>query len=226
MNINDYSKLFLVNKPIRWTSFDIVKKIRSSIKKKYNLKKLKVGHAGTLDPLATGLMIICTGKKTKIIEEFLNLNKKYSATVKLGAITDSYDRETIERDKKSLTDLELKKIRKIVLGFVGEYEQSPPIFSAIKLDGEPLYKKARRGERICGVKKRKVVVKDIEIKEINLPFISLNVHCSKGTYIRSLANDMGQKMGCGGYLYSLIRTEIGDFNLNDAIEISQIEHFI
>ena len=225
MNINDYSKLFLVNKPIRWTSFDIVKKIRSSIKKKYNLKKLKVGHAGTLDPLATGLMIICTGQKTKTIENFLNLNKKYSATVKLGAVTDSYDRETIERDKKNLTDIELKKIRKIVLGFIGEYEQSPPIFSAIKLDGEPLYKKARRGE-VISVKKRKVVVEDLEIKEIKLPFVTLNVQCSKGTYIRSLANDMGQKIGCGGYLYSLTRTDIGNFNLNDAIEISQIEHFI
>ena len=226
MKIDDYSKLFLVNKPKSWTSFDVVKKIRSLIKKKYSLKKLKVGHAGTLDPLATGLMIICTGKKTKTIENFLNLNKKYSAVVKLGAITDSYDRETIEREKKTLTGIELKKIRNVVLGFIGEYEQYPPIFSAIKLDGEPLYKKARRGEIITRVKKRKVTVKNIEITDINLPFVSFSVKCSKGTYIRSLANDIGQKIGCGGYLYNLIRTDIGDFNINDAIEISQIEQFM
>ena len=226
MKIDDYSKLFLVNKPKSWTSFDVVKKIRSSIKKKYSLKKLKVGHAGTLDPLATGLMIICTGKKTKTIENFLNLNKKYSAVVKLGAITDSYDRETIERDKKTLTGIELKKIRNVVLGFIGEYEQYPPIFSAIKQDGEPLYKKARRGEIISSLKKRKVIVENIEITGINLPFISFNVKCSKGTYIRSLANDIGHKIGCGGYLYNLTRTDIGDFNLNDAIEISQIEQYM
>lgn len=226
MKTDDYSKLFLVNKPKSWTSFDVVKKIRSSIKKKYSLKKLKVGHAGTLDPLAEGLMIICTGKKTKTIENFLNLNKKYSAVVKLGAITDSYDRETIEREKKTLTGIELKKIRNVVLGFIGEYEQYPPIFSAIKLNGEPLYKKARRGEKITSVKKRKVIVENIEITDINLPFVSFNVKCSKGTYIRSLANDIGHKIGCGGYLYNLIRTDIGDFNINDAIEISQIEQFM
>ena len=226
MQKNQISKILLINKPIEWTSFDVVKKIRNDLKKKYNINKLKVGHAGTLDPLATGLLIICTGNKTKSIQNFMNLDKTYVGTLKLGAVTDSFDRETKEKNIKPFDSITLDQISKSFLGFIGNTSQIPPVFSAIKMKGEPLYKKARRGEFNLDVKKRKITIHNLILLGVDLPFVKFQVKCSKGTYIRSLVNDIGNKLGCGAYLYELSRTLIGNYQLDDAINVSDIEDFL
>jgi len=215
-------KILTFNKPIGWSSFDLVKKIRNLLKIKYKFKKLKVGHAGTLDPLASGLMIICTGKFTKKISQIQDQDKTYVADVLFGATTPSFDLET-EIDKtyhtKSIT---LKKIQDNLQEFMGEIEQIPPIYSALKIDGERLYKKARRGEKII-IKSRKVIINSIEIIEAELPRIRLKINCSKGTYIRSIAHDLGKKLNNGAHLISLIRTNIGEFNLESSLSIEDFE---
>ena len=211
-------KILTFNKPIGWSSFDLVKKIRNLLKIKYKFKKLKVGHAGTLDPLASGLMIICTGKFTKKISQIQDQDKTYVADVLFGATTPSFDLETeIDKtyDTKSIT---LKKIQDNLQEFNGEIEQIPPIYSALKVDGERLYKKARRGEKII-IKSRKVIINSIEIIEAELPRIRLKINCSKGTYIRSIAHDLGKKLNNGAHLISLIRTNIGEFNLKSSLLI-------
>ena len=216
------ASVLLVNKPLRWTSFDVVKKIRSSLKKKYNINKLKVGHCGTLDPLASGLLIICTGSKTKTIKDYESLTKTYQGVMKLGCITRSFDRETEEENFQNFRNINMEQVQSVFLGFLGLQDQNPPIFSALKVDGERLYKKARRGEKNIPVKSRKITIYELRLLKFNLPFVSFEVKCSKGTYIRTLVHDIGIRLNCGAYLYELTRTHIGSYDLKDAIEISDI----
>lgn len=209
-----------INKPINWTSFDVVKKIRSSIKKKFNLKKLKVGHAGTLDPLATGLLIVFTGKFTKKIAEIQQKNKVYVGEIILGATTPSYDLETPINMTYNIEHITEEMIYKNCINFEGKLMQKPPIYSAIKKSGERLYKKARRGESI-EIESREIEITSFNILAINLPKIKVKIICSKGTYIRSIANDFGKLLNNGAYLGKLERTQIGPYKLNNAITVEE-----
>lgn len=215
-------KILYFNKPLTWTSFALVNKIRYRISKEINVKKLKVGHAGTLDPLATGVMIICTGKATKLIESFQYQTKEYIATIQLGATTPSFDLETeidqtypTEHITKELVEETLKK-------FIGRIEQIPPAYSACKVNGERAYALARKGEEV-ELKPKILVIDDIELLDYQLPVIQVRVVCSKGTYIRALARDIGEALGSGGHLTGLIRTRIGEITLADCLDIDQID---
>ena len=218
----DLSQVILVNKPLEWTSFDVVKKVRGLIKKKYSISKLKVGHTGTLDPKASGLLVLCVGEKTKQIKNFENLDKTYIGVLKLGCVTDSFDSETREKNPQPYMAISEDIAHSVFSEFIGSQEQVPPIFSALKLNGERLYKKARRGELNIPLKSRRITIQKLKILEFKLPFIKFEVNCSKGTYIRSLANDIGKKLLCGSYLYQLTRTAIGDFKLENARDIEDI----
>ncbi len=214
-------EVLLVDKPLTWTSFDVVNKIRYAIKKKLGIKKIKVGHAGTLDPLATGLLIICTGKFTKKIEGFQSQLKEYIGEFHVGHTTPSYDRET-EFDASFNTDhINSEMIDLARTQFVGEIEQTPPIFSAIKVNGQAAYKKARKGQDIK-LKKRTISIYDFEINTDPFPLLSFRVSCSKGTYIRSLAHEFGMALKSGAYLYSLRRTRIGDFSVENAWQLDNL----
>jgi len=220
----DYIKgeLILINKPLNWTSFDVVKKIRRTITIKYKQAGIKVGHAGTLDPLATGLMIICTGKLTKKILEYQEYHKEYIATLKLGATTPSFDLET-EIDKYySVDHVNESLINKIIKEYIGELYQIPPDFSAKFINGIRAYKYARKGKKI-NLKPSRIFIDKIEILKFNLPVIEIKVICSKGTYIRSLVRDIGNSLNCGAHLIKLVRTAIGDFRLNEAMSIEDFE---
>lgn len=208
----------LFNKPLRWTSFDVVKKIRNSLRNHLEVKKIKVGHAGTLDPLATGLLVICTGKFTKRIAEFQGQEKEYTGTFTLGATTPSYDLETEIDQTFSTAHITAEKIEEASKQFIGTIEQVPPVFSALKKNGERLYEKARRGEEVR-VEARQVHIREFNITRIELPELDFRVVCSKGTYIRSLAYDFGKAVKSGAHLSKLCRTRIGDFNLEQAVEI-------
>ena len=212
----------LINKPLNWTSFDVVKKVRNILKNHYQIKKIKVGHAGTLDPLADGLLILCTGKWTKKIEEFQNQEKEYAGTFVLGATTPSYDLETEINQTFNLSSLTEEQIRSNRNLFIGDIEQAPPIFSALKKDGVRLYEYARKGVEI-EVKKRNVNISTFEISRIELPEIDFKIRCSKGTYIRSIAHDFGKSLDNGAYLSKLRRTKIGKFNLEDAVNLQDFE---
>ena len=214
--------LLLINKPLKWTSFQVVNKIRWLIKKQYGIKKIKVGHAGTLDPLAEGLLIVCTGKMTKRIIEFQNLNKTYTGKFYLGASTPSFDLETEISEKKSIDHLNDDIIQQAATEFKGKILQTPPIYSAIKHKGKKLYEFARKGEAVT-IKSREVFIHEFLISKINLPEINFKISCSKGTYIRSLANDYGTKLNCGAYLKELKRTAIGDYKLENSISIEDFE---
>ncbi len=216
------SQIVLVNKPVEWTSFDVVKKVRGIIKKKYSISKIKVGHAGTLDPKASGLLVLCIGQKTKQISKFENLDKTYIGVLKLGCVTDSFDSETEEKNIKSYESVSEEMAHNVFADFIGPQQQVPPIFSALKLNGERLYKKARRGELDINLRSRHIQIHKLKILEFNLPFIKFEVTCSKGTYVRSLANDIGQKLFCGAYLHELRRTAIGDLKLENARDIQEI----
>ena len=213
--------ILLVNKPLTWTSFDVVNKIRGTIRHKLQVKKIKVGHAGTLDPLATGLLIICTGKFTKRLDSFQAQEKKYTGTFLLGKTTISFDAEH-EPDAtyptEHITEEMLENARQ---QFVGNLEQYPPQFSAIKVDGVPLYKTARRGEKV-EVKPRPVRIDRFAIDATNFPSVDFEVDCGKGTYIRSLAHDFGKALGSGAYLTKLVRTAIGEYQLADAWELEDL----
>jgi len=213
-NIFEQGQVLLSNKPLHWTSFDVVRKIRNTIGIK------KVGHAGTLDPLATGLLIICTGKFTKKISEYMGQEKEYTGTFTLGAITPTYDLESKPENLKSIENISKEKINMAAQKFVGEIEQIPPAHSAIKVDGKRVYELARKGHEVK-LEPRKVFVKEFEITETSLPVVGFRVVCSTGTYIRSLANDFGNELGCGAYLSSLCRTRIGNFRLKEALDITQ-----
>lgn len=206
----------LIDKPLNWTSFQVVNKLRWVIRKKFHIKKIKVGHAGTLDPLATGLLVICTGKFTKKINQLQAEIKEYTGTLTLGSTTPSFDLET-EIDQTFHTEhLSPQKIKDATNLFLGEIDQVPPLYSAIKKDGVRLYELARRGET-TEIKSRKTTIYEFEITKIEMPNVDFRVVCSKGTYIRSLANDFGQALKSGAHLSVLRRTKSGDFDVKDAI---------
>lgn len=210
-------QILLIDKPYKWSSFQALNKVKWALRKKYNLnKKFKIGHAGTLDPLATGLLLICTGKFTKKIPELQGQTKEYTGTIYLGATTPSYDLET-EIDKTYATEhITNELIQNTINDFLGEIEQTPPIFSAVKKDGKRAYQLARKGETVV-LKSRKITIHDFEITKIDMPKINFRVVCSKGTYIRSLADDFGRALKSGAYLAALRRTKIGSYNVNDSI---------
>jgi tRNA pseudouridine55 synthase len=209
-------KVLLLDKPLDWTSFDVVNKIRYSILKKYNIKRFKVGHAGTLDPLATGLLIICVGKATKTINEYQNRSKEYTGTFTHGATTPSYDLET-EVDATFPTEhITEEQIYETAKRFVGVQQQVPPIFSALKKNGRKMYELARKGEKV-EMKSREIEIFEFEILSVNMPEVKFRVKVSKGTYIRSLAYDFGKTLGSGGYLSELRRTKIGNFSIENAV---------
>ena len=209
-------QILLIDKPLKWTSFQVVNKLRWVIKKKFNIKKIKVGHAGTLDPLASGLLIICTGKFTKKIDQFQAEKKEYTGTITLGSSTPSYDLETEIDQQYPIDHISETDIHEITKTFIGIQDQVPPLFSAIKKDGVRLYELARKGET-TEIKSRKIKVETFEITKIKMPNIEFRVVCSKGTYIRSLANDFGKALNTGAHLSSLRRTKIGDFEVNNAV---------
>lgn len=209
-------KVILINKPLHWTSFDVVRKLRSLIQIK------KIGHAGTLDPLATGLLIVCTGKLTKKINEFMAQEKEYTGSITLGAVTPTYDLESEPEQQKDFSFVTKDLLQKTTEKFIGDIEQFPPIYSAIKKDGVALYELARRGEEV-ELKARNIHIKSFEITNIELPVVHFKVICSTGTYIRSLANDYGAALGCGGYLSSLCRTRIGGFKNEEAETMEEFE---
>ena len=209
-------KILLIDKPLNWTSFQAVNSLKWGIRKKFDLKKIKIGHAGTLDPLATGLLIICTGKFTKRITELQGQLKEYTGTITLGATTPSYDLETEIDQKYPTTHLNEDLIKNATTQFLGKIEQVPPIFSALKKDGKRLYEFAREGKTV-EIKSREIEIFEFEITKIELPDVYFRVRCSKGTYIRSLAHDFGKALDSGGHLSSLRRTKIGDYNVNNAV---------
>jgi tRNA pseudouridine55 synthase len=212
-------EVLLIDKPLKWTSFDVVRKLRAL------LGIRKIGHAGTLDPLATGLLILCTGKWTKRINDYMAQEKEYTGTFTLGATTASYDLETQPMPVKEAGGMDEALIRAAVQPFTGEIMQVPPAHSAIKKDGKRVYELARRGETVI-LEPRKITIHVFEITAIDLPIVSFRVVCSTGTYIRSLANDFGASLGCGAYLSSLCRTRIGRFELKDAMGIPEAEEKI
>jgi len=218
-NIFEEGQVLLINKPLNWTSFDVVRKIRSLIRIK------KVGHAGTLDPLATGLLILCTGKFTKRINEYMAQEKEYTGSFTLGAITPTFDLESEPHQHLDYSHINEAAIKDATKKFLGDIQQVPPMHSAIKVGGQPVYKLARKGESI-ELASRKVSIIEFEITSINLPNVEFRVVCSTGTYIRSLANDFGQALGVGAYLSSLCRTRIGSFLLKDAMGIKEAEEWI
>ncbi|MCW3091151.1 MAG: truB [Ferruginibacter sp.] len=209
-------KVLLIDKPLHWTSFDVVRKMRSILQIK------KIGHAGTLDPLATGLLIVCTGKFTKKINEYMAREKEYTGHITLGATTPTYDLESLPVEVKDYSFLTDEMIHAATRQFTGTIDQFPPIYSAIKKEGVALYELARRGVDVQ-LEARKVTIQHFEITAINLPVVSFKVVCSTGTYIRSLANDFGVALGCGGYLSSLRRTRIGEFEASNAMSMEQFE---
>ncbi len=218
-NIFEQGQLILIDKPFGWTSFDVVRKIR------YLTKTKKVGHAGTLDPLATGLLIVCTGKFTKKINEYMAQEKEYTGSITLGATTPTYDLESEPQDFKPIDELTEEKIKDATKIFTGNILQTPPIHSAIKKEGKRSYDLARQGIDVK-LEPRAVTISTFEITKIELPKIYFKVVCTTGTYIRSLANDYGEKLGCGGYLSSLCRTRIGEFLLENAQTMEQFEQYV
>jgi len=216
VNIFEEGRVLLIDKPIEWTSFDVVRKIRNLIRIK------KVGHAGTLDPLATGLLIVCTGKFTKRINEYMAQEKEYTGSLTLGAITPTYDLESEPVNFKDTSFISQRKITDTTKQFTGEIMQVPPAHSAIKINGKRVYELARQGKEVI-IEPRKIIIKEFEISKIEMPVVFFRVVCTTGTYIRSLANDFGEAIGCGAYLSSLCRTRIGDSKLEDAKSMTEWE---
>ena len=211
-------QVLLIDKPLEWTSFQVVNKLRWEIRQRFNIKKIKVGHAGTLDPLATGLLIICTGKKTKIIDTYQGQIKEYTGTITLGGTTPSYDLETEINETFPTDHITEELIHETTKQFTGVIQQKPPIFSAIKKEGKRLYELARKGET-TEIKSREVTIPVFEITNINANNLDFRVVCSKGTYIRSLAYDFGVALNSGAHLSALRRTKIGDFHVDDAVSV-------
>ena len=220
MNVEDFKngQVLIIDKPLKWTSFQVVNKMRWAIRNKFKLKKIKVGHAGTLDPLATGLLIICTGKFTKKISTYQAESKEYTGTITLGSTTPSFDLET-EIDQVYPTDhITTQNIVETAASFEGKTDQKPPIYSAIKKDGVRLYELARKGEE-TEIKSREVEIFAFEITDISMPVVSFRIECSKGTYIRSIASDFGIKLNSGGHLSSLRRTKSGSFTIASSLTL-------
>ncbi len=218
-------KVLLIDKPLTWSSFQAVNKVKWALKKHLGLKKLKVGHAGTLDPLATGLLIICTGKFTKRIPELQGMVKEYTGTFQIGATTPSYDLETEINETFPTEHITEALLQETVQQFLGEIDQKPPVFSAIKKDGKRLYEHARKGEEV-EIAARKTTIYEFELTRIALPEVDFRVVCSKGTYIRSLAYDYGLALNSGAHLTALRRTKIGEFDVVDAISPNDFEDSI
>lgn len=208
----------MFDKDLDWTSFDLVQRVRNTLCRKMGIKKMKVGHAGTLDPLATGLLILCTGKSTKLIESFQDREKEYVATLKLGATTPSFDKETEEESAKSYDHVTPDKFDEVLQKFKGETDQVPPLFSAVKVKGKRAFDYARNGEDLK-LQPRKIVISNIVTESFDLPYVKIRVTCSKGTYIRALARDIGEALKCGAYLTELRRIRIGEFNVEEAMNI-------
>lgn len=218
-------EVLYINKPLNWTSFDLVRKLRNKLCRRLGVKKLKVGHAGTLDPLATGVMIICTGKKTKLIETFQYQTKEYIATIRLGETTPSFDLET-EVDGIYPTDhITEELVNQILIQFIGEIQQVPPTYSACKVEGKRAYEFAREGQEV-ELKPKLLVIDEIELLDYTMPEIKIRVVCSKGTYIRALARDIGLALSSGGHLTALERTRIGDITLDQCVAGERIEEAI
>ena len=213
-------QVLLIDKPLEWTSFQVVNKLRWHIRKRFDIKKIKVGHAGTLDPLATGLLVICTGKKTKTINEYQGQVKEYTGTITIGATTPSYDLETEINETFATNHITDQLIHETTKQFTGIIQQKPPIFSAIKKEGKRLYELARKGET-TEIKSREITVSTFEITSINDNKLNFRVVCSKGTYIRSLAYDFGIALKSGAHLSALRRTKIGDFHVDNAVSIEK-----
>ncbi|MDP6922376.1 MAG: tRNA pseudouridine(55) synthase TruB [Lutibacter sp.] len=221
MTLEDYlnGQVLCIDKPLKWTSFQVVNKLRWHLKKTFNIKKIKVGHAGTLDPLATGLLIICTGKFTKKIDSYQAQVKEYTGELTLGATTPSYDLETAVDKTFPTNHISAELIRAATHEFMGDITQIPPMFSAIKKDGKRLYELARQG-KTTEVKARTIRIEAFEITAIDLPRVRFRVRCTKGTYIRSLAHDFGKALGSGAHLSELRRTQIGNFRVEQAQQIA------
>lgn len=219
VNVFEQGQVLLINKPLEWTSFDVVRKVRNMIRIK------KVGHAGTLDPLATGLLIVCTGKFTKRINEYMAREKEYTGTFTLGATTPTYDLESDPENFKEFQHLTNEQLVAATEPFTGDILQMPPMHSAIKKDGKRLYELARKGIEVK-VDPRPVTIKTFEITAVNLPVVHFRIVCSTGTYIRSMAQDYGAQLGCGAYLSSLVRTRIGDFTLDQSMTMEQVATYI
>jgi tRNA pseudouridine55 synthase len=224
-SVFEEGKVLLFDKPVYWTSFDLVNKVRIMIRSSLGIKKIKVGHAGTLDPLASGLMIICTGKATKKIDEFRDLDKEYIATIHLGETTPSFDLETATDNHYPTDHITEELIRKTLIGFLGEQKQLPPIYSAKQIDGKRAYEFARKGihKDLVPVS---IFFREIEVLSFNMPEIKIRLLCSKGTYIRSFARDLGEALKSGGYLSALERTAIGSFHLRNAYNLEEFNEFI
>ncbi len=214
-------EMLLIDKPLGWTSFDVVNKIRSAIKQSLNIKKIKVGHAGTIDPLATGLLIICTGKFTKKIDSFQGLEKSYVGSMFIGATTPSFDKETEINQTYSTDTISKSQLIETTNLFTGEIEQVPPIFSAIKIKGKRAFEYARNKDEIK-LKSRRITIHQFNLLNFDLPEIDFMVNCSKGTYIRSLVNDFGIALNSGAYMSSLRRTAIGNYSVNNALSVDEI----
>ncbi|MBL7103670.1 MAG: tRNA pseudouridine(55) synthase TruB [Bacteroidales bacterium] len=220
----DFQKgeILFIDKPLQWTSFDVVNKIRNLISRYTGIRKIKVGHAGTLDPLATGLLILCTGKFTKRIQEFQGLDKEYTGVFFIGATTPSYDRETKTDKEFDISHVNEELLLKTAKDFIGTFNQVPPLYSAVNIEGKRAYKFARNNEDVK-LPPKKITIQEFELTEIQIPEVHFRVVCSKGTYIRSLARDFGKALGSGSYLTSLTRIKIGDYDLSKAITIEDFE---
>lgn len=227
LSLDDFKEgqVLLIDKPLHWTSFQVVNKVRWLIKKRFNIKKIKVGHAGTLDPLASGLLILCTGKFTRKLDSFQAENKEYTGTITLGSTTPSYDLETEINQTFDISGIGEEDIYNTAKSFVGEISQQPPIFSALKKEGKKLYEFARKGEEI-EIPHRTIQIEAFEITGIDLPEVHFRVVCSKGTYIRSLAHDFGKTLNNGAHLSSLRRTKSGSFNVEDAMSMETLSDLL
>ena len=214
-----------IYKPLMWTSFDVVKFVRNLLKKKYNLKKIKVGHAGTLDPLATGILVLCIGKKTKEINKIQEENKTYLATIKVGESTPSYDRETEIDNTYPTSHINEELVIDSIKSFRGKSEQTPPVYSALKIDGKRLYDLARKGEKIIP-KKREIEIFKFNLLNFKNLEIDCEIECSKGTYIRSIASDMGKKLNSGAYLKYLERYSVGEYSIKNCLQIDEIKDLL
>lgn len=222
-NVFDFiqGEILVINKPLDWTSFDLVNKVRNMLCRLMKIKKLKLGHAGTLDPKATGVMVLCSGKLTKQIDEIQADEKEYVALLKVGATTPSFDLETEEDEQFTTAHITRETVENILPLFVGAIEQIPPAYSAIKVNGKRAYKLARKGEEI-ELKSKMLVIKEIELLRFEMPEIELRIVCSKGTYIRALARDIGKALNSGAYLIGLKRTRIGEYTIGNSLELSEL----
>ena len=218
-------KLILIDKGVDWTSFDVVNKIRSSLKYHFNIEKIKVGHAGTLDPLATGLLVIGSGKKTKELQFHQDAQKEYVTTIKLGATTPSFDLETEEDETFSIEKLTEDEINKVISDFKGKQKQIPSSYSAKWINGKRAYESARKGEKV-ELQPADIEIFDIEILMMKLPYVELRIRCSKGTYIRAIARDIGRNLNNGAHLTKLKRTKIGEYSLEDAITVDEFQKLL